>query len=274
MKAAFDIKALKSGGLFPILAALAVLVALWFAWGGWQVYSANRVQRAAEEGTKQVAAEVQKQVASLLSRASALTGRSDLATALRAGNGDAARAIVMQAMPGAEAAETYAPGFASAYADLAKFGYGKLGLLERASADGKAVLAVVKDAGGPRLAVAVPVVEGAQVLGVAYVREPIAAALKAAEGGAPPGAYLAVRQNSYNVVESGDQELRTRPEKASQAIPGTNLRLVAMAPEAEAGLFGAKGMGEFGLALFLLALAPALIWWSRRTPRAVAVVVA
>ena len=63
MKAGLDIKALKSRGLFPILAALAVLVALWFAWSGWQVYSANRVQRAAEEGTKQVADEVQKQVA-------------------------------------------------------------------------------------------------------------------------------------------------------------------------------------------------------------------
>jgi phosphomannomutase/phosphoglucomutase len=269
-----DVKALKSKGLFPALAGLVVLIALWMAWGGWQVHAANRVKADADEAGKRVAQEAAKPMAELLAKVGALSGRADLATALRAGSNDAARAIVMQAVPGSEAAEVYPPGFSQAYTDLAAFGYGKLGLLERAAHDGKAALAVIKDGGGPRVGVAVPVVEGAQVLGMVYVRQPIAATLKAAENAAPPGSYLAVRQGSFTVVESGDKEaLRNRPEAGPQAIAGTSLRVVAMAPDAESGAFGAKGLGEFAIAGALLLLAAGLVWWSRRSPRPAAVVV-
>ena len=55
-------------------------------------------------------------------------------------------------------------------------------LLERASQDGKAALAVIKDGGGPRLGVAVPVVERREVLRLVYVRQPLAPLLTVGQG--------------------------------------------------------------------------------------------
>jgi phosphomannomutase/phosphoglucomutase len=268
-----DVKSLKPGTVLPLVAVLLVLLALWFAWDGWQVWSANRVQTAVGEARAKVAAQLQPLVSELAKRATSLSGRADLATALRAGNADAARAIVMQAVPGTEAVDVMEVGFSQAYADPEKFGYGKLALLEKASQQGGAAVAVIKDGGGPRLGVAVPIVEGAQVLGVVYLREPLAEIEKAVAGSAPAGAYVALRQSSYNVAEDGDKEaLRGHPEANPENITGTPLRVVSMAPEAEPGKFGAGGYGEFGLALGMLALAGGLFWWSRRTPKVAAVV--
>ncbi|MEO8161052.1 MAG: hypothetical protein ABI588_06505, partial [Arenimonas sp.] len=269
-------KGLKAGGGLRILAVLLVLFAAWHAFGGWQAWSANRLVASAEEAKHKVAADLQPMLGALLTRAGGLAGRADLATAVRAGNSDAAKAIVVQTVPGTEAAMVYAPGFAQAYQDPAAFGYGKLGLLERASQDGKAALAVVKDDGAPHLAIAVPVVEGAQVLGVVYLRQPLAEVLKLVQDAAPGGAYLALRQGTYNVVEAGlKDELRSRPEESPELIAGSNLRVVGMAPPKEPGMFGAGGLGQFGLALALLALAGGAWWFSTRIgrkPAAVAVV--
>jgi phosphomannomutase/phosphoglucomutase len=267
MKAGVNVKALKQpGNLLPIFAIVAVLVALWMAWSGWQLFSMHRAETAADDSRHRVAGELGTELSRLLARAAGLGGRADLAAAMRAGNSDAAKAIVMQAVPGAEAAETFDSGFDQAYRDPDSFGYGKLGLLERASQDGKAALAVVKDGGGPRVAIAVPVVEGAQVLGVAYVRQPLAAALKPVADAAPAGGYLAVRQGSYNVIEVGDVALRSRPEGTPETVEGTSLRVVAMALPAEPGLFGLHGLGEFGFAAALVALAAGMFWWSKRKP--------
>lgn len=273
MKVGMDVKSLKSGGLMPIFAAVLVLLGLWLAWNGWQVWTAHRVEQAAQDARKKVAGELQPVFGALLSKAGALSGRADLATAMRAGNTDAAKAIVMQVVPGSEAAETYANGFAAGYADPSTFGYGKLGLLERAVADGKAVLAVVKDGGGSRLGVAVPVVEGAQLLGVVYLRQPMTA-LQPVQNAAPKGSYLALRQGTYNVIESGDiAALKNRPEGTPELIAGSPLRVVAMTEPVEPGMFGAGGLGEFGIAALLFALAGGMVWWSKRAARPVAAAV-
>jgi phosphomannomutase/phosphoglucomutase len=168
-----DIKSLKSGSALPIVAAVCVLLALWFAGTGWQVWSANSLLKSVDEARGKLAGQVGPMISSLNSKAASLSGRADLATAMRAGNNDAARAIVMQAVPGTEAVDIAPPGFAQAYSDPAAFGYGKLGLIEKASAEGRPAIAVIKDGGGPRLGVAVSIVEGAQVLGVVYLREPL-----------------------------------------------------------------------------------------------------
>jgi len=264
-----DIKGLKTGQLLPIIAGVCVLLALWFAFTGWQVWSANSVQKAVAEARKKVAGQVQPIISTLASKANSLSGRPDLAAALRSGNNDAARAIVMQAVPGTEEVDIAQVGFASAYADPEKFGYGKLGLLESAAAEGGTKIAVVKDGGGPRLGVAVPIVEGAQVLGVIYLREPLSEISKLAENAAPKGGYLALRQGTYNVFENGASDtLRTRPEVSPEQISGTPMRVVSMAPEAEPGKFGMGGLGEFGLAGLLLAVAGGLVWQSKRAAKA------
>jgi phosphomannomutase/phosphoglucomutase len=106
---------------------------------------------------------------------------------------------------------------------------------------------------------------GAQVLGVVYLREPLTELTKIAEGAAPAGSYVALRQGPYNVFEAGEAEtLRTRPEAAPELVPGTEMRVVSMAPEAESGRFGAGGLGEWGIAAFLLLLGGGLFFWSKR----------
>jgi len=270
MKAAVDVKSVKVQQVLPLVAGLFALLALWFVWSGWQVWSANSLLKSADEARKKVAGQVQPLISGYATKASALSSRADLATAMRAGNDDAAKAIVMQAVPGTEAVDVAPPGFAQAYADPAGYGFGKLALLERASQEGKPAIGVIRDGGGPRLGVAVPIVEGAQVLGVVYLREPLTDLNKLAEGAAPKGSYVALRQGSYNVFEAGESEaLRGRPEANPEQISSTSMRVVSMAPEADAGKFGAGGLGEFGIAVFLLLAGGGMVWWSRRAGKPV-----
>ena len=265
MKVGFDIKSLKLGLLPVVAAGLLLLGALVLAWSGWQVFSGNRLQAATGEARHEVAEKLNPLMQTLLDRSGSLKGRVALINAIKAGDPDAARAVVTKAVPGTQAVEIYRTDFAAGYADPAAFGYGKLGLLERALQDGKESLAVVKDAGSPRLGVAVPVVDEGQVLRVVYLRHSLAEVLAAAKDAAPSGAYLALRQGIYNVAESGEiKELKFHAEEDAQAVAGTPLRVVAVAPEAQEGLFGWHGFGEFALAGLLALSGGGLLWWLRR----------
>ena len=46
MDVGFNIKSLKSGSIIPIIAGLLLLVALWMAWSGWQLFSSSRLASA------------------------------------------------------------------------------------------------------------------------------------------------------------------------------------------------------------------------------------
>ena len=265
MKAALDLKSLKVPPVLPIMALLMVLLALWMAWSGWQLYSSNRLGEASGEARKQVADAITPMLKGQVDAADRLRGDASLVAAVKALNYEAAKAIAAKALSGSEAVEVVPGDLAAAYADPEKFGYGKLGLLERAISDGKATVAVVKDAGGPRLAIAVPVLDAGHAIGVAYARKSLAPLTAAAATAAPAGAYLAVRQGGYNIVESGTkEELKFRAEDGALAIQGTPVRVVAVAPMVPPGLFGLKGLGELGLAALLLLLAGLALWLAKR----------
>ena len=264
MKVALDLKSRKPGSLVPLAAALLlVLAALWMAWSGWKLYSDSRLERATADARHQVAEQMRTEIRDLTKRAGTLAYRPDLVRSIKAVDADAAKALVMQAVPGTEAVELFSPDFSDAYARLETFGYGKLGLLERAVQDGKAAVVVVKDAGGPRLGLALPVLDNGQILSVLYLRRPLASLLKPAQDAAPEGAYLAVRQGNYNVVESGrTEELKFRAEDGAEQLEGTGMRVVAVAPIVDAGLFGWHGLGEVVVAVILLMLAAVAGWWA------------
>jgi phosphomannomutase/phosphoglucomutase len=267
MKVGLDLKSRKTGSLLPLAAVLLLLAALWMAWGGWQLFHANRLHRATDEARHHVAEQLRPSFKSQIDHAASLAGNTALVNALKAGDKDAAKTVVMQTVPGTEAVEFYAPGFAEAYVNPEAFGFGKLGLLERSSQDGKAMLAVVKDAGSARIGVAVPIAADGQLLSVVYLREPLAPVLKAVESAAPGGAYLAVRQGNYNVAEAGtQQDLKFRAEEGAELLEGTTLRVVAVAPPVEQGMLGWNGLAEFAIAAVLALLAAGGFWWSRRRP--------
>ncbi|WP_322619013.1 phosphomannomutase/phosphoglucomutase [Arenimonas daejeonensis] len=111
--------------------------------------------------------------------------------------------------------------------------------------------AVVKDAGGPRLGLAAPVLEDGKVLTLVYVRLPIDALVAPLQSANLDGGYLALRQGQHSVVETGDVELAKMAEVGAVAIPDTSLRVVAAAPSGDAGL----GAGTNYLLAALSALA-------------------
>ena len=265
MQLGFDVKSLKASSLLPLVAGLLVLAALWQAWNGWRSWSSARLDARTEQSRTEVAGELKPMVDETLRKATQLRLRVAMINAAKNSDADAARHVVAETLKGAEAVELHATDLATAYANPDAFGYGKLGLLESALSADAPVIAVVKDAGGARVGVAFPVVEEGRALAVAYARLPLAAWTDQVKDAAPSGAYLALRQGSHNVVESGvTEELRFRAEEGAVPVPGTPWRVVSVAPPVVAGAFGLGGLGEFGMALLFGALAAGLLWWGKR----------
>ena len=276
MKPSFDVKSIKLPQILLGVAALLFLVAAWLAWSGWQLRAGNQLSEQMDAARRQVADQLQPDLKAALARMAGLKDRKALVLALRSNDTNAAKDIVTQGWAGVEAVEFIAPDLATAYADPAAFGYGKLGVLERAAQEGHPAVAVVKDAGGPRLALATPVLDEGQVLTLVYVRLPVAPLIAKAANAAPSGGYLAVRQGRYNIVESGDKSsgLEFKAEAGAIELEGTAMRVVAVAPIVDAGLMEKGGYGELGLAGLLALLGVGALLASRAKSRAVGAAVA
>ncbi len=269
MKPSFDIKSIKLPQILLGVAALLFLAAAWLGWTGWQLRAANQLTDAVTAARRQVADQVQPDLKAALARMAGLKDRKALVLALKSNDTNAARDIVTQGWPGVEAVEFIAPDLATAYADPAAFGYGKLGVLELASQAGQPSIAVVKDAGGPRLALATPVVDEGKVLTLVYVRLPIGPLVAKAANAAPRGGYVALRQGRYNIVESGDKssDLQFKAEAGAIELAGTAMRVVSAAPIVETGLMDKGGYGEMGLAGLLALLGVGALLGSRAKAR-------
>jgi phosphomannomutase / phosphoglucomutase len=249
MKPSFDVKSIKAPQILLAVGGLLLLAAAWVGWTGWQLRAANQLTEKMDAMRRQVADQIQPELKTALDRMAGLKDRKALVLALKSSDVNAAKDIVTQGWNGVEAVEFIAPDMAAGYADPEAFGYGKLGLLERASQEGRPAIAVLKDAGGPRLALATPIVDDAQTLSIAYVRLPVAP-LVAKVADAPSNGYLALRQGRYNIAESGDKasDLQFKAESGAIELAGTPMRVVAAAPIVESGLMAMGGVGELGLA--------------------------
>jgi phosphomannomutase/phosphoglucomutase len=262
--------------VLPLVGVLFLLIAAWLAWTGVQVQSANRVGAETESARAKLAQELRPALKAAIDRLDIARERAALATALQRGDEAEAVKLIADGWKEAEAVELVAPDLVAAYADPAKFGYGKLAVLEQSLADGRASLAVLKD-GKPSIGLAAPVVAQGEVLRLIYVRMALAPLVAPVATAAPDGGYVALRQGNYTVAESGDGTLKLRAESGSVPIEGTPLRVAAYAPPMPPGMFDKKGLGEFGLAalLGLLGIVALLLPRLRRAgPSAPAAVVA
>ncbi len=234
-----------------ILALVALLAAGWF---GWQGVQASKVESLGEQAglvRSEVALKLGERLQAAISRLDGTRSRIALATALGRGDTQAANALITDSWAGVEAVEWHAPGLDAAYADPQAFGYGKLGILELALQQNATQAAVVKDAGGPRLGLAAPVIEDGKVLTLVYVRMPLSALVEPLQAATLDGGYLALRQGQHSVLEQGDIQLAKMAEVGAVAIPGSQLRVVAAAPG------GGAGVGA--IPSFLLAVLAALV---------------
>jgi len=221
-----------------LLAALLALLAGWFAWSGVRQWQADQRLAQLEAARDQV---VEATAAAVRAQTRALAGRLEsaaVAAALEAGDAEAAAAALVDGWDKAEQAQVLRADLAAAHADAATFGYARLALLQRALAQDEAVATVVRDADRIALGVAAPVRLG-QDAAVAYVRLPLGVLTAATEAAAvPDGAYLALRQGNYNVLERGDAGLGGSADVLSRPVGQEGLRAAAAAPDPGAGPFG------------------------------------
>jgi phosphomannomutase/phosphoglucomutase len=239
----------------PVLAALCVLLALWLAWGGWQqLRDANREQ-ALQQARDQAAQGTARVLQQELDRLGDRLGASALQATLSTGDFAGAAAQLKSGWPRVEQVEILPPDLDAAYTGLPQTGFGRLAVAEAALEANAPVARIVKD-DGVRLVLAAPARSGDRVVGVAYVRLPLALATQALQGAAvADDSYLALRQGNYTVLERGDQALSTSAEALSVKVPGTGLRIAAALPDETAGAFGLGAIPSFVAALVLAGLA-------------------
>lgn len=246
--------------LVPVIVAAFVLLAAFFAWGGWEQHR-DGARRLAITEARNVAVEraqmaligEQKQFAQRLSAA-------PVQAAITAGDLAAASQALAQGWAGASDVAVLPLDLRAEYAALPRSGYGRLGVIEAAIAENRPLAGIVRHGGGPQLALAAPVRSGEQTVAVAYVRLPlqkVSAGLE--QAGVPDDTYLALRQGSYSAVERGDTGLAGGAEALAAKVPGSDLRVAAAVPDVAGGPLGLDALGCF-IAAGVFVLLAFLAW--------------
>ena len=229
---------------------LFVLFSLWFVYKGVDLYSQNKDER-------DIIIARDNATAAVTTRSNALINRMIQAQKkvepLTAATGEASVISTFQeAFKNAESVQVYAPGLSSAYEDVARFGAGRLALLEAATNDQQVAVRVIQASGGRRLGLAKSVGSDADMR-LVYVQLPMSAMDGVLEVTQEKHSYLGLRQGQTDVLVHGDASLASTAEMNAVSIAKTPWRVVASAPLAEKGLFAAGGIAELVLAgLFLL----------------------
>lgn len=247
-------KRLPTGDLsraLPWLAVLCALLAIWLGWSGFRQWrdgerlQALQVARDAAVGA--VDAAYAAQTRQLAQRLASVPVKA----ALAAGDHAAAARIIRHGWAGAEEVQILPMQLEAAYADPAGFGYSKLALLEAAQQGPVPVARVVRDGSGTFLGVA-----GATSQGVVYVRSALGQLTDGVSSVALPKAtYLALRQDSFNVLQRGEVSLADGAEILARAVGKTGLRVAAAAPDSEAGALGLGKMGSAFVSVLMAVLA-------------------
>jgi phosphomannomutase/phosphoglucomutase len=252
--------------LLPLLAAGLLLAAAWLAWTGWQ-QSADASRAQALEQSRDLAAQATaRSLAQQQKRLQDRLASAPVQAALASGDMAAAAARLGEDWPKLQQARILPAELDNAYATLEQGGFGRLAVMEAALVAGHAAARIVKD-DGVRLALAAPAEAGGQLVGIAYLLLPAdlaTAALKASDVAA--GGYLALRQDSYTVLERGDTALAQTAEAMAVEVGDSNLRIAASLPDETAGAFGLGAEAAFIAAGVLVLLAVLALWFARRKP--------
>ncbi|MDL5364381.1 phosphomannomutase/phosphoglucomutase [Xanthomonas sp. NCPPB 2654] len=222
----------------PLLALLLAILAAWFGWSGAQQWRQAHSATALEQARDAVLAQTSQALAAAGKRFSEQLRQPAAQAALARGDAAAAAQALREGWKEAEDAQVLAGDLSAGYADVERFGYGRLALLEKALLTDAVASAVVRDGGGARLGLAAPVTLDTGP-GVAYLRLPLhVLTAPVAQATVPASGYLALRQGSYDVIGAGDSGLADHGDALSRPIGKTGLRVVAALPDAEAGPLG------------------------------------
>ena len=247
---------LQSARALQLMGVLLVLLAAWLAWTGWQQMQDGSRRGALGSARDTLAQTTTAALQAELRRFEERLASAPVRDALAAGDPGAAAAALGADWPGLEHAAILDPGLGNAYATVAEAGYGRIAVAEAALAEGKPVLWVVRDGGAPALALAAPARVDQAIVGVAYVRLPLARATAGLDAVNIPGStYLALRQGGFTLGERGDAAYAESAERMAAPVQGTGLRVAAGVPPRPAALFGLAAIPSFVVAAVLLLLA-------------------
>jgi phosphomannomutase/phosphoglucomutase len=227
-------------------AILCAVLALWFGYSGVDIYIQNKAERdvlAARDNIVNVVAPFGKKRIMQMQAAQQKVGPKTFAV-----DSETIQQIFANTIKDAELVEVHPKDLSGAYADMAKFGVGKLAVLEAGINDKNVAFRIIKAAGTQKLAMVKMV--GNDLL--VYVQVPLAGLEKSMDLDIPKGTFLAIRQNGIDLLKRGDESLATTAESNASNVPQTPWRVVASAPLAEKGMFEAGGLPEISLALLLL----------------------
>ncbi|MDR7194509.1 phosphomannomutase/phosphoglucomutase [Luteimonas terrae] len=251
----------------PLLAVLLGVLALWFAWSGWQQLRGEQRTAAAEQGRDAAVAAAQQSLGAELKRIDARLADTAVQRALIAGDLETAATALAADWPRLEAADIVPADLRADYAGLDAGGFGRLAALEAARVEDRAVLTVAQVDGTPRVLITAPARAGERLVGIALAQLPLALATAGLEAAPLDGAtYLALRQGNHTLLSRGDEGLSNVAARMAQPVPGTPLRIAAAVPRVDAPLLGLGPIPLLaGAGLFLLLAVVAL-----RLPRGAA----
>ncbi|MDR6990074.1 phosphomannomutase/phosphoglucomutase [Luteimonas sp. 3794] len=223
----------------PLLAVLLGVLALWFAWSGWQQLRGEQRTAAAEQGRDAAVTATQQALGAELARMTTRLAEAPVQRALVADDLDAAAAALAADWPQLESADILPADLRADYAGLDTGGFGRLAALEAARVEDRAVLTVAQIEGAPRVLIAAPARAGENLAGIALVQLPLSRATAGLEAAPLHDAiYLALRQGNHTLLSRGDEGLSNVAARMGKPVPGTPLRIAAAVPSVDAPPFG------------------------------------
>lgn len=238
-------------------ALLCAALCLWFAITGFDLYGQNKTERdaiKARDNAVKAISPLSKSLVTKMQEAQKQIGPLAFET-----EHDSIKSTFKNAIKNADAVEIHRVGLEAAYNNMAKFGAGKLAVLEAGLYGQQVAFRIISVSGKQRLALVSLIGSGVNEL-LVYVQVPLTGIDQAMNQDMPQNGYLALRQDRVDLLPHGDASLASTAESNAVAIAQTPWRVVASAPLAGQGLFELKGIAELALALvFLLA---AIACWS------------
>ncbi len=236
--------------VLPLLAVMFAVLAAWLGWSGVQQWRDARLAEDLQQSRDAAVAATQQVLSAQAKQLSDRLAKAPVQAALRAGDTAAAAKAIGEGWPAAGPVQILPGDLEAAYADPSAFGFSKLALLENALKEGKAVARVVREAKQSQLGVAAAVGDR-----VVYLNLPLGTLTGDFDKNAASApAYLALRQGSYTVHETGNTGLTNEAEALSRPVGETGLRVVAALPDPTQGAMGFGAIASLAAAAVLGAL--------------------
>jgi len=251
----------------PLLTVPVFALAALLGWDGWRQSQAEQIGSQLAQYSARAAASVRAELDALTTAFADALSAPAVGAALAADDPDTASRIVRTTLPVLTDLSFQSPNVDPIYeGNLASFGYGRLALIEAVLASNQTQTLVIKHVGQPGLAIAAPVRDGDTLRAIAIGVAPLDVLSKAVAGALPPGGYIGLKQARFLVTSLGSESLAYLSEAGAQSVPGSDLRVVATAPDVNIGLL--EPGTSYPIAGLLLLVGVGALLLIRKMPKA------